>query len=327
MNNFPLFFSIFLFLVKINIGKSQIFKCCPENFHLKFVDIFNKTSFMCFKNEESFKPAFEFKGYDIEINNKDNIPDCDVDSIIGYIVKNDRNYLSFGSCVDVVGNEFYAVTCYQKYQKHIELKQVISLQKCCPDDHTYDVISHRCIPSEFNEFTLANIVEDKSVGYSIGVPKCHTEDQVLVEYHSDKHGLFLEDSSIRFSSDKFIGSPDLLPFSNEFCLEKIYERNYTISNSSVETNLSWIAKVCMPRKICKHIPCVRKCCDDHEKLQRINGSTACIPHHAGINITFFDQKGIEEIENNEGIIYKFVYIYFIFLEFLISFLFLSLIWY
>lgn len=323
MNNFPLFFLIFLFLEH---GNSQIFKCCPENFHLNFIDIFNKTSFLCMKNNESFKNSFEFKGYDIEINDKDNIPDCDVDNIIGYIVKNDRNFLSVGSCVDVIDDNFYAVTCYQKYQKHIELKQVIGLQKCCPDDHTYDVVSRECIPSEFSEFTLASIVEDKSVGYSIGTPKCHTNDEVLVEYHSDKHGLFLEDSSIRFNSDKFIGSSDLLPFSNDFCLEKVYDRNNTLSNSSVEANLTWIAKVCMPRKICKHIPCVRKCCHDHEKLQRINGSTACIPHHAGINIQFFDQKGIEEIENNEGI-YKFVYIYLGIFRFSISFFIRMLIWY
>lgn len=300
MNNFPLFFSFFLLFFKINIGNAQIFKCCPENFHLNFIDIFNKTSFLCMKNNESFKPAFEFKGFEIEINNKDNIPDCYVDNIIGYIVKNDRNFLSVGSCVDVIGNDLYAVTCNQKYQKHIELKQVISLLKCCPDDYTYDVVSHECIPSEFIEFTLASIVEDKSVGYSIGVPKCHTDDEVLVEYHSDRHGLFLEDSSIRFNSDKFIGSPDLLPFSNEFCLEKVYSSNNTLSNSSVQENPSWIAKVCMPRKICKHIPCVRKCCNDHEKLERINGTTTCKPHHAGLNVQFFDQKGIEEIENKEG---------------------------
>lgn len=281
---------LILLIIKVNFITSTIFKCCPENTQLNLIkNVDSVNSFYC--NLNISKNYVEFKGYQIENNNINNIPNCDEDQLIGLKIGANTQLLSNGSCVDFINDEFYGVTCSKKLQNNIQLEEVISLQKCCPEHHTYDIINLECV-HQSSIFSLSSIVGNKSVGYSIGVPKCDTTDEVLVEYQSDKHGLYLEDGNIRLNSDTFIGSPDLLPYSNKFCLERIYD-NF---NESVK----WMTKICMPRKICNYIPCVRKCCNDHEKLQRVNGTTICATHHASINFELYDQKGIKTIEKKYG---------------------------
>lgn len=285
---------LILIIIKVNFITSTIFKCCPENSQLILIENDDDiNSFECNPNVSSIVRYIEFKGYQIEKNEMNNIPNCDEDRFIGFKIGGNKKVLSNGSCIDVIDDKFYAITCAKKI-KNMQSEEVISLQKCCPDDYIYDIINLECVQSEITEFTLSSIVKNKTVGYSIGVPKCHTTDEVLVEYQSDKNGLYLQDGNIRIDGDKFIGSPDMLPISNKFCLEKVYD-NF---NNSV----NWMTKICMPRKMCDHIPCVRKCCNDHEKLQRVNGKTLCTTHHASINFELYDQKGIKTIEKIYGML-------------------------
>lgn len=282
-----------LLIVKVNFITSTIYKCCPENTQLILIkNEDNVNNFDC--NPNISNKYVEFKGYQIENNNIMNIPNCGEDQLIGFKIGANNQLLSNGSCVDIINNEFYGVTCSNKSQNNIQLEEVISLQKCCPDDHTYDIINLECVQSEITEFSLSSIVGNKSVEYSIGVPNCDTTDEVLVTYQSDKHGLYLEDGNIRLNSDTFIGSSDLLPYSNKFCLEQVYD--------NLNDSVNWMTKICMPRQICDHIPCVRKCCNDHEKLQRVNGTTICATHHASIDFELYDQKGIKTIEKKYGML-------------------------
>lgn len=290
--------AIFLLLIlKCSWITSTIYKCCPDNTQLTIIENEDSNnSFECNPNVSSIVKYVEFKGYQIENNNMSNIPDCEDDRLNGFKIGGDKKLLSNGSCIDAINDKIFAVTCFDKSQKHIQSsEEVISLQKCCPDDQTYDIINLECVQSEISDFTLNSIVGNISIGYSIGVPKCDTINEVLVEYQSDRHGLYFEDGNIRINRDKFIGSPDLLPFSNKFCLEKVYDN----TNASA---IKWMTKICMPRKLCDHIPCVRKCCNDHEKLQRVNGKTLCATHHASINFELYDQKGMKTIEKKYGMI-------------------------
>lgn len=86
-----------------------------------------------------------------------------------------------------------------------------------------------------------------------------------------------------------------------FCIENTYSSKKDDASTTIspiyskESILSarksskWIVKACQEKRICDSVPCIRKCCQDGERLVLENDEKRCDPHPHGYipNFHFF----------------------------------------
>jgi hypothetical protein len=144
--------------------------------------------------------------------------------------------------------------------------------KCCASNELYDLSERECRMANYTQKfqTFGNLLE-------FGAPKCDN-DSVTVEYDSEKVEIRLEGGVLRLPPQGTLKQSIELR-SPSFCVDDVAPTD----GSELEGQSHWMARTCQPKSVCDHIPCVRKCCGDGEKL--ITGGT-CGPHSKGIQPKF-----------------------------------------
>lgn len=322
---FPL--SIYLIgLIILPYGLScaqQIYKCCPKNNSILTSHLFDETScesmLMCKEMKEwTNETLLNNSHYGLFTNNSD------IPSQQPLCSPGDKPHLHSleemavvelspnSSCVDLVSGEFTVVTCNAEAKSRVE---VYSLRKCCPVDFVFNREWSKCRPrnktfatvpvspfwpeepqdiqlikSLINEFDMTH----NHVGvplFHIGVPKCDADD-VLIEYQLKTHEFHLDRNRIIPRSNIF-GERNLNVFlsqpSDPFCIDSVAPSTlHPPEDPSDHTNITWTVRVCRPRSICNHIPCIRKCCRNNEMLAKRENQTICVPFEKDLLVTFHD---------------------------------------
>jgi hypothetical protein len=163
-----------------------------------------------------------------------------------------------------------------------------TLHKCCQLNEVYDIVDRVCVKKSANENKLNASEHLFDSNSKIGSPKCDGDDDVAVEYDSEKHNITFYGGHLLLPSHaKSNALVEAQP--NSFCIDSVSGDGMNVAKKS-----HWMAKTCRPRSVCDNIPCVRKCCGDGEKMQRQNSTLDCVEHKDGIKPIFhnFSATGI-----------------------------------
>lgn len=124
--------------------------------------------------------------------------------------------------------------------------------------------------------------------FELGLPQCKTDD-VLVEYHSLVHKLKVLESSLIIISQTH--GQDVVP-QESFCIESTLNSEVSVPDGAdptqheLKATSKWIAKACRPKTVCDRMPCVRKCCEEGQRMVEENNKKFCEAHDSHLSPTF-----------------------------------------
>lgn len=316
---------------------ARIHKCCPRSGYELAVDLFGDADshsiFECMSIVNASLIATHFGGqfYGLKVNDSDSLshlPVCPAKARQSlYPLRNGDtvNLPLASSCVDLINGSFQVVMCSKELLSHPipSSLEVYILRKCCPVNFVYNEERRSCQPigNNFQDVTLSpfwpNESRDvqllksllnqfKSSENHIGEPLFHvgpaicSSNEVLVNYQLKTHEFTLLHNRI-IPKSKF-GQRNLNVFTSQprdpFCIDSVAPSAvHPPEDSTIVANITWLVRVCRPKSICDSIPCIRKCCNNNEKVVKRNNQTICESFEQDLELTFHDLEG-ELFPNN-----------------------------
>lgn len=248
---------------------NSVHKCCGTGFNLKPHTNDNGISYYdCIPS-----PVENIFGYNLKTNDDVNIPTCDSMEVVVY--SNETGTISSNGCIDTLEDHVYGLTCPEPERT----VQVHHLFKCCAQEYSYDLNERHCVANTNFLAKFEQFFGDAVVLFKQQVPRCK-EDEVFVEYHSRTHSIELVRNGLNVGINA-----DEKSFLEQgtFCVEGAL-RAHSNEILPAEDGHELIIRSCRPQSICKQMPCIRRCCENDQMMERINGTAVCAPHPENKNI-------------------------------------------
>lgn len=251
----------------------SVHKCCVSGLVLQTkVGVNGVTWYEC------HQPAINASlfGYNLEINSEVNIPTCENIALVEFT--NEGGVISANGCIDSLEDHVYGLNC--PVSEHS--LNVHRLNKCCPEGFSYDLNERYCVENANYMTNFHKYFGNAIVLFKQKVPKCNEDDEVFVEYHSHTHNIELTTGGLNIALDQ--NEKDFLS-PQAFCVDGAVRVNPVNDEIFVAGDPNeLIVRSCRPRTICNRMPCVRRCCENEQMMERQNGTTVCVAHPENKNL-------------------------------------------
>lgn len=254
-------------------------KCCPFGSQL---DIQNGSAPNCVRQLN----ATGWETYNIELSqNETQFPLCEYK--LERLFDESLDYAEVSGCFDIASdNSFYAAQC--SYEPMVAVHK---LNKCCPAGQSYDHNERFCVPNAQSHQHFSELFGDDAVIFKSKVPNC-ADGEVFVEYHSTVHQIDFVDRTMKITTDNFPAGESLQ--THKYCIDGLVNADDNDHQHHI------IVRSCRPQKVCDKIPCIRRCCESDQMIQR-NVKTRmaeCVQHPNNTNFvpTFYD--GVTPVDAN-----------------------------
>lgn len=270
---------IFLCVVLNSVKISAILrKCCPMDSVIKNVN--GESILDCVKGGADMN--WDWNNLEFAVNNNNNesrLPLCKHEVKQMFQVSTDFDETN--GCLDQSNDRrFYTLHCLD--EPNIAVHKI---NKCCPVNHSYDHSERFCVTNTDSNLHHRELFKQNVVIFEPKVPVCD-DDEVFVEYYSLAHDIDFIDHNLKITTEHFPAGEILQ--TNKYCVEGL------VNTDDNKNNRHIIVRSCRPRTTCDTIPCMRRCCQSDQMLQRNRTARTvnCVPHPNNTNFmpVFYDIK-------------------------------------
>ncbi|XP_067621597.1 G-protein coupled receptor Mth2 isoform X3 [Eurosta solidaginis] len=259
-------------LVKINIGLFQPdhFECRRElhsNKDQEESQNFTTNNVFMFEHNA---PVYGYRIHPPELDRAGNlsghIPQCNRQTFL-YLNGDHEFDLPPNACLTSVQQRLVAIFC--PTTRDVALQPLSIVHKCCPMRYVYDKVQKKCIPLNVGEVPTFQRYSELLQQWTIFVDHevlC-AQDKVLVEYE-------LITTAVKFIDGKIaiaVGTEWLKFAFRDYCLEAIEDIN-SVHNLFPR---KFLLRTCQPRRVCRSMACIRRCCADGELFAKGNATSYC----------------------------------------------------
>lgn len=284
----------------IKASSASLQKCCADGEVVQHnSELVSREPFRCVRKisvqrtQQDHAPSFptQLIAYNVLVDGESHWPSCLDNSFLSFITLNGSAKASqSASCVDTMNSDYFIFTCVEGPEIGNDFHEIYRLRKCCEKDYSYDIATKKCLVN--SEMSLRErfdeLLHDKIIAFETGLPDCKSND-VLVEYHSNVHKLSIYESSLIMTDSNSLGP--VVVSSTSYCIESSLKSEVDLPDGvkaeSFQLKLpsKWMAKVCRPKTICDRMPCIRKCCNEGQRMV-YDTATYCEKHDGHLNVKF-----------------------------------------
>lgn len=272
-HNLAAFVYILAVILLNNFGETRalLSKCCPLGAQLH---IQNDSAVNCVQSTN----LTGWELYNIESSsNETQLPHCD--HKVKRLFEESLDFSELSGCFDIADDgHFYAAYCRSE-----PTNAVHKLNKCCPTGHSYDHNERFCVPDARSHQHFGELFGADAVIFVPKVPSC-AGDEVFAEYHSTAHNISFVDRTMTITTDNFPAGESLQ--THKYCIDGLLNGDDKANEHHI------IVRSCRPQSVCDKMPCIRRCCESDQMLQR-NAKTRmaeCVQHPNSTNFvpTFYE---------------------------------------
>jgi hypothetical protein len=233
----------------------------------------------------------DFIGYNTLVDQNSHWPECGDDRKLSLKLFNEPllKGSQSASCVDLMNEKYHIFSCDEEDE---DFSEILKLKKCCPIGESYDIFGRGCVKNKVSNIDadFEDLLHDRVVIFQHELLKCK-DDEALVEFHSQVHGLKIVESSLILLKGIRDFGPEVIR-SNHFCIESTLNSDVDAPEGMSKEHFTnrasskFIAKVCRNKTICNTIPCLQKCCPHGEKMSYYGEKSICEAHHLDLELKF-----------------------------------------
>lgn len=220
---------------------------------------------------EKSSPVF---GYGIrapkshELNSS--VPTCNSKNFVQYKMQEDFEIPQKSCIMGIDGQHVAAIFCSSAYDDNLQSFQII--HKCCPNNYIYDSSQRKCLKAPAN-YVLYRKLFKKFAIFNANTLAC-PRNKVLVEYQLNEFKFNVEKGQL------FLRSLNKKFDFTDYCIEAVVQDSLA-ENVSKASNIwsreqQFLIRTCddiLPT--CRHMPCIRRCCNDGEMFTKGNATSYC----------------------------------------------------